>query len=484
MQRVIVDARSINQRCRRPPSVRLCSGDGLARLELLPEMHVAQADVDSCFHRMRMPTEMQRWCSLPHIIAANLGGVRIGELYLDDNTPIVPLLETLPMGFTWSLFFAQSAHEAILEQHSGLKRTTDFAPERRLKFGGMCHLQYVDNFAALVSVAESITKVKEHARESMSRRGLLMREHEDAVTGMAELLGHVIKAVKGTVSISPKRAWRLRDAMLHASRLRSLSGMALEVILGHAGFCFLVRRPLLSIFGKVYAFVQAHYCAPAPLWLSVRRELINAAYLLPLAFSDLRRPWSPTVWCVDAAPVVIAAMRSSWATRSVAEVGRLEERWRWNLTGGIGAGPRELALADMSNEVVGGEWKNVPKKLLSLSLWHRVCCGRVQDVNVPIHLKEAEASLFVSKHMVRGRNDGQEKRHLILGDSMTLSFVLGQGRASDPQHLAIARKWACMSMAGDLLLVYRWIPSEYHVADRDSRRWEENHILCETADTT
>ena len=40
----------------------------------------------------------------------------------------------------------------------------------------------------------------------MSRRGLLVREHEDAETGMAELLGHVIKAVKGTVSISLKRA--------------------------------------------------------------------------------------------------------------------------------------------------------------------------------------------------------------------------------------------------------------------------------------
>ena len=48
-------------------------------------------------------------------------------------------------------------------------------------------------------------------------------------------------------------------------------------------------------------------------------------------------------------------MRSSWATRSVAKVGRLEERGRWKLTGGIGAGLRELALADGSNVVVGGE---------------------------------------------------------------------------------------------------------------------------------
>ena len=123
MQRVVVDARSINQRCRRPPSVRLCSGDGLARLELPPEMHlhVAQADVDNCFHRMRMPTEMQRWLSLLRISAANLGGVRICDRYFDDNTPIFPLLETLPVGFTWSPCFAQSAHEAIVEQHAGLK---------------------------------------------------------------------------------------------------------------------------------------------------------------------------------------------------------------------------------------------------------------------------------------------------------------------------------------------------------------------------
>ena len=142
MQRVLVDGRSINQRCRRPPSVRLCFGDGLARLELPPEMHlhVAQADVDNCFHRMRMPTEMQRWFSLHRISGANLGGVRIGDQYFDDNTPILPLMETLPMGFTWSLFFAQSAHEAIVEQHSGLKavdRITDFAPGRRLKVGGL-----------------------------------------------------------------------------------------------------------------------------------------------------------------------------------------------------------------------------------------------------------------------------------------------------------------------------------------------------------
>ena len=100
MQRVIVDARSINQRCKRPPPVRLCSGDGLGRLELPQEMHlhVAQADVDNCFHRMMMPAEMQRWFSLPRISAANLGGVRIGGEYFDGQHPGVSITRDFAYG--------------------------------------------------------------------------------------------------------------------------------------------------------------------------------------------------------------------------------------------------------------------------------------------------------------------------------------------------------------------------------------------------
>ena len=62
----------------------------------------------------------------------------------------------------------------------------------------------------------------------MGKRGVLMRKHEDADTGMTELLGHVIGAVAGTLSVTPARAWRLRDALLRAFRLRKLSGSPWE----------------------------------------------------------------------------------------------------------------------------------------------------------------------------------------------------------------------------------------------------------------
>ena len=162
-----------------------------------------------------MPTEMQRWFSLPRLSAANIGGVRIGDELLDDDRPIFPLLETLLMGFSWSLCFAQSAHEAIVEEQAGLSggdRLTDFAPGRRLKSGGAARLRCVSNFAATGGDPASLTQVKEGVRQVMGARGLLMRD-EDAGKGVAELLGHTIKAVERTISISPKRAWRLRDAM-------------------------------------------------------------------------------------------------------------------------------------------------------------------------------------------------------------------------------------------------------------------------------
>ena len=55
-------------------------------------------------------------------------------------------------------------------------------------------------------------------------------EHEDVGTGMAELLGHVIKAVIGTVSICPNReSLEIEMRCSALPDLQSLSGMALEV---------------------------------------------------------------------------------------------------------------------------------------------------------------------------------------------------------------------------------------------------------------
>ena len=76
---------------------------------------------------------------------------------------------------------------------------------------------------------------KEPFRWEMGTRCLLVRKHEDVGAGMTELLGQGIREVACTVSVTLSRAWWLRDALLHRSRLRRMFGVSLEMPFGTCG---------------------------------------------------------------------------------------------------------------------------------------------------------------------------------------------------------------------------------------------------------
>ena len=474
--RMIVDARRINQLCRKPPSVQLATGDSLSRIEVPADLalHVAHSDVDNCFHRLRMPEEMQGWFCLPPIAAKHLGLTELGGIPLRPDGKVWPTLRTLPVGFSWSLYFAQGAHEHIVGQVPGFSDETwlrDRHPPGGLQIGRPHHLAYVDNMGVLGYPAKDVTEMKERGQAAMMRAGLKMHEDVEAGGAAVDLLGFTIRASPALVELKQGRTWRLEAALRHAARLRRISGRALEVLVGHATFAFLLRRCCLSVFGKIYGFIQCHYHDAGELWSSVRQELINAAALLPLVCAELGRPWATEVWCVDAATHGLAVMRSEWQRRSVMEVGRLEERWRFRGEGG-GRGARTRALAQEENSLGTGGWPEVPRRLLRPGRWRLVHAGRVRDSAQPIHLKEGEAALIVAKRLVRAVGGGQGQRHLLLGDNMSVACALGKGQATDPALLAVTREWAALQLAGDMQIAYRWIPSEFNTADRDSRRWE------------
>ena len=96
-----------------PPSVSLASGDSLSALEVDPRSfsHVAQADVADCFHRMRLPPSLRGFFGLPAIEARHLGITQLNGIPVSPGDMIVPRCRTLPMGFAWSLYFVQRAHE-------------------------------------------------------------------------------------------------------------------------------------------------------------------------------------------------------------------------------------------------------------------------------------------------------------------------------------------------------------------------------------
>lgn len=108
-----------------------------------------------------------------------------------------------------------------------------------------------------------------------------------------EFLGVTIDGVKGSVSPSLKRIWRVKRAFEFLARCPRVSGIDVLLLLGHATYLFLCRRGRLSIFRHLYDFAARLGSSRTRLWPEAAREARWVAALAPLASSDLRRPWDP-----------------------------------------------------------------------------------------------------------------------------------------------------------------------------------------------
>eukprot|EP00959_Pyramimonas_sp_CCMP1952_P323347 6766242-Pyramimonas_sp.AAC.1 len=71
---------------------------------------MAQADVDNAFYRVKLPDKMDEHFSLPSDHLATLRQLA-DEAGIDMDLPEsrfgAPLLQVLPMGWSWSLYFCQ-----------------------------------------------------------------------------------------------------------------------------------------------------------------------------------------------------------------------------------------------------------------------------------------------------------------------------------------------------------------------------------------
>ena len=270
--------------------------------------------------------------------------------FINAETSVFPLLTALPMGFSWSLYFVESAHEAVVDEEGGMSqknRITDFKSGVKLRHGRRRHPEYVDNVAALGESPDEVNTSGYQMRAAMRPLSLVTRKHEDAGTGMADLVR--------SVSATPGRPWRLRDG------LYVWNGSP-----GAVGTC----RALLPR-SSVHRCQFLERAVPSwKLTVTVRR-LSGVRYGRSL---ELRHGLGhPTVHTHDARGIVArdvwvlaprGRMRSELARRTDAEIGRQEERWVFKLSDCIEAATRECALSETTDADVRGEWKHVPNRLL------------------------------------------------------------------------------------------------------------------------
>ena len=113
---------------------------------------------------------------------------------------------------------------------------------------------------------------------------------------------------------------------------KTVTGSTLEVVIGHATFCGLLARPVLSCFHSVYKCIQRLGSSRGILWDTVRDELRAFQGLMVLLVAE----WLPLVLASDASEWGYGV--TSMSARSViAKVGRVAERSRFRHNGGFNA---------------------------------------------------------------------------------------------------------------------------------------------------
>ena len=113
---------------------------------------------------------------------------------------------------------------------------------------------------------------------------------------------------------------------LRAALRPQATRQGIESVVGKLNFCFGFSPHLRSVLFDVYHWIEKtkeKNLRVAPLWHSVRGELLVAAIMLPAAQTCLDAPWCPRAECMDAAP---GGHGRAWA-RLPQEV--VEEMARW-----------------------------------------------------------------------------------------------------------------------------------------------------------
>ena len=305
---VIVDARRANRVFAKPPGVSMAIAETFARLELIageapaPSVSLGLCDIRDAFHRFRFRPELAAFFCIGVASAAELKmvGQRVGGKTLVASDAVELAWGSLPMGFSWSLYFCQISAERVVGDVPGLagasclrdrgatgvldlRDTAD--PEKAAAF-----YVYVDNVGVFTGSAVFTTSALHACAAALTAAGLPTHE-EEVSTQSAKALGIHLDLEKFEAAVATPRLWRVKMAVRYALGCHALPGRVWDIIVGHLTFCALLDRSALPCLGCIYAFIRKHYHSWAPLWTSAAAEVRHLTALLPFLAAGWPRPW-------------------------------------------------------------------------------------------------------------------------------------------------------------------------------------------------
>ena len=494
-QRLLVDARPPNCLFGTPRFVHT-GGDSLSRMQVAEghDIEAARADLRNYYHGCAAPKPLRRFFGLRRVKASLLkkAGVDVPRSSIDRRGFVWPRLSTIPMGWAPAPGLTQGGHECILygahgdgsEKARALQPVLDPAarwssesvPELDTDAAAAPHALIVDDLLLFRQRTRSRRRRRRAKTPATPPTGLAVSDGDsrlvDACARYAEvgLEAHPDKIHDFSLE-QDLLGYRLERNVLRAQNARydelrawvrdlERRGWALprevERVVGKLTHIFLIQRFALSTFAAVYAFAQKCGHRRARLWPSVLHELRIAIALLPLVRSDLSRPVAEVLVQTDAsdngAGVVYTRDVPHHELRRECMRPRVEPRDRddqWKAQTAWSAGfeaPRDAAA------------------------WRVAVRRRLRGPGRKRHINDKELGVTVDAVRWALRSPQTRRCRLVLqSDSTAAIGALRKGRSSSRPLLRHCRRLAALTLAEQLTLEGRWVPTDKNFADGPSR---------------
>ena len=494
--RLIIDAKQANTYFIDSPHVSLPTPSDLASLSIPKGYTImsAKTDLSNYYHHIKIPYWISEYLALPSVTMRELG-------LADSNELVYPICLTLPMGWSHSVFVAQSIHEHILYKHNILNKYSNILNMITPDITQYpIHCIYIDDLVLLMAVPIGTTHCV--LFESVFNSILFCYTYSGLVVKQSKMVRPTIGPItvlgvyiSGTViCIEQSKLNSLIQETITCLCATTVTGHYLSTLIGSWCWVMLLNRPLLSILRYVYRYISIADQREFILWPCVQKELVQLIGLSSLLYIDLCSTFSSRLYATDAseqgAGVVSTFLSSSLSSRlwplyyqQIQAIECEKERWifphrfvetkkkKKEYIYNKGQFTSNYYMLQPSCHKLA-KWDNpisFQKILKDKCQWSYVINYKWKYIHQNIAQLEASSLLLALQHLSSLSHSSLSHRVFVLLDSAVLYYAIKKGRSSSSSLSLLVSSISSICIATGIRICPLWVPSKWNPADTPSR---------------
>ena len=499
--RLIIDATNTNALMVPPPKVFLPNASHLSNIHSTSPFFISKLDLSNYYHQLRLPNQLQSYFCLPALNQIDLQSFSIDSTTLTINSnKYYPMLTTLPMGWSHSVFIAQSVHEHIVYNMNRALSPLNNALVNSVLITYL-HIIYIDDFAILAYNEQVMNELVEKVKLAYASVGLKINTKKCVSTTM-----ELVKVIGITIIGRQQRIIVATDDLLVSLVHRTITLLdqlectsnQLAILVGHWTWYILLKRSMLSILQRTYRFIQQfrHTAEVKVIWNSIKRELLLLCSLAPLIQVEMNIKVCSRIIATDASMSGYGIMSNNqYASSSQLTEQIFTLAQHVGLHGSNCASITFETNIDIINTI---DQLTIPftihQPVITSTLMNRIRCDveisslvtsirnsvdwitimsgcwKFNDSSTHINELELHSVLLavrwlVSLVSIRSRN----RKVVILVDNSVSIYSLRKGRSSSMSLLSIIRRISVLLLSMDVVLKVVYIKSNLNPADAASR---------------